>query len=133
MPNTYKAPGFYVEDVSFRPSPIVPVETAIPAFVGYTEKAEINGKSVLNQGIKVNSLSESCFGGKFSPSFTLAPKTNNHQHDLTIAGLDYGIDLLPFHRCFLFEAVKDFFANGGRICYVVSVGIFSGKSEVKIK
>ena len=39
MPTTYKTPGVYTEEITrFTPS-IAAVETAIPAFIGYTEKA----------------------------------------------------------------------------------------------
>ena len=39
MPSTYKTPGVYVEEVSVFPPSVVQVETAIPAFIGFTEKA----------------------------------------------------------------------------------------------
>ncbi|WP_147392185.1 phage tail sheath family protein [Algoriphagus lacus] len=135
MAKIFKTPAVYVEEVSFRSLSIAQVETAIPAFVGYTEKAEINGKSALNQALKVHSLSEfqSFFGGEFSPLFSLAPKTIRDQYTISIGIQDYGIALLPFQRAYLFHSVMDYFANGGRACYVVSVGTYSGKSEVKIK
>lgn len=135
MSKLYRTPGVYVEEISFRHLAIAQVETAIPAFVGYTEKAEINGKSLLNQAIKVNSLSEfqSYFGGEFSPKFTIAPRTFQDQHILTIGVQYYGIKLLPFQRSLLFNSVKDFFVHGGATCYVVSVGTYSGKQKVLVK
>ncbi len=39
MPAAYKTPGVYVEEITKFPPSIAPVETAIPAFIGYTEKA----------------------------------------------------------------------------------------------
>ncbi len=135
MAKFFKTPGVYLEEVSIFPPSVAQVETAIPAFIGYTEKAEINGKSLLNQAIKVNSLSEfqSYFGGEFSPKFTIAPKTIQDQHILTIGAQDYGIKLLPFQRAFLFNSVKDFFVHGGATCYVVSEGTYSGKQKVLVK
>ena len=35
----YKTPGVYIEEIPKLPPSIASVETAIPAFVGYTEKA----------------------------------------------------------------------------------------------
>ena len=35
----YKTPGVFVEEISKFPPSIAAVETAIPAFIGYTEKA----------------------------------------------------------------------------------------------
>ena len=40
MATTYKTPGVYVEEITKFPPSIAPVETAIPAFIGYTEIAE---------------------------------------------------------------------------------------------
>ena len=40
---TYKTPGVYVEEISLFPPSVAEVETAIPAFIGYTEKALLKG------------------------------------------------------------------------------------------
>ena len=53
-----KTPGVYVEEVSAFPNSVVPVPTAVPAFVGYTPKAEYQGKSCINEAIKITSLAE---------------------------------------------------------------------------
>ncbi|AMQ54769.1 phage tail sheath family protein [Algoriphagus sanaruensis] len=135
MAKFFKTPGVYVEEVSIFPPSVAQVETAIPAFIGYTEKAEINGKSLLNQAQKVHSLLEfqSFFGGEFSPKFTIVPRTSQDRQILTIGAQDYGINLLPSQHAFLYNAVKDFFVHGGAACYVISVDIFSGKQEVPIQ
>jgi phage tail sheath protein FI len=40
MPSTYKTPGVYIEEISKFPPSVAEVATAIPAFIGYTEKAQ---------------------------------------------------------------------------------------------
>ena len=35
---TYRTPDVYIEEISVFPPSVAEVETAIPAFVGYTEK-----------------------------------------------------------------------------------------------
>src|SRR5262245_36130014 len=40
MAAPYKTPGVYVEEIPKFPPSVAPVETAIPAFIGYTEKAQ---------------------------------------------------------------------------------------------
>jgi phage tail sheath protein FI len=40
MATAYKTPGVYVEEITKFPPSIAPVETAIPAFIGYTAKAD---------------------------------------------------------------------------------------------
>lgn len=44
MPSTFKTPGVYIEEISKFPPSVAQVETAIPAFIGYTQKAEVRGK-----------------------------------------------------------------------------------------
>src|ERR1700754_1945847 len=39
---TYKTPGVYVEEISTFPPSVAEVETAIPAFIGFTEKGILN-------------------------------------------------------------------------------------------
>lgn len=38
----YKTPGVYVEEIAKFPPSVAQVETAIPAFIGYTEKGPKN-------------------------------------------------------------------------------------------
>ena len=37
---TYKTPGVYVEEIPKLPPSVAQVETALPAFIGYTNKAD---------------------------------------------------------------------------------------------
>ena len=48
MPASYKTPGVYLVEKDAFPGSVVDVATAIPAFIGYTEKAEYNGKDLTN-------------------------------------------------------------------------------------
>ncbi len=43
MATAYKTPGGYIEEISKFPPSVAQVETAIPAFVGYTELAVVDG------------------------------------------------------------------------------------------
>lgn len=45
MTKSYSTPGVYIEEISTLLPSIAAVETAIPAFIGYTEKAEKNGNT----------------------------------------------------------------------------------------
>ena len=56
---TYKTPGVYVEEISKFPPSVAQVETAIPAFIGYTEKAEKrNGDDLTLIPTRITSLLE---------------------------------------------------------------------------
>ncbi len=48
MTQQYKTLDVYINEVNAFPNAITPVATAIPAFIGYTPKAEYQGKSYLN-------------------------------------------------------------------------------------
>src|SRR5262252_6547648 len=55
----YKSPGVFIEEISRFPPSIAPVETAIPAFIGYTEKAdEITPGDLLLVPTRIESLKE---------------------------------------------------------------------------
>lgn len=43
MAPDFKAPGVFIEEISKFPPSVAQVETAIPAFVGYTQKAIVRG------------------------------------------------------------------------------------------
>ena len=53
-----KTPGVYIQEKDAFGNSVVPVATAVPAFIGYTEKTSYNGKSLLNKAVKVTSLAE---------------------------------------------------------------------------
>ncbi|MCS5490364.1 phage tail sheath family protein [Algoriphagus limi] len=131
----YKTPGVYVEEVSFRSLSIAQVETAIPAFIGYTEKAEANNQSLLHQPTKVNSFLEfqDYYGGEYTPKFELIPASSGDPNSISIANRSLCVQLKPNQRTYLFQAIDDFFNNGGVACYVVSVGTYAGEKEIVIK
>ena len=54
-----RTPGVYIVEESKFPPSVVPVETAIPAFVGYTARDAVQGReSLLNRPVAVNDLLE---------------------------------------------------------------------------
>ena len=72
-----KTPGVYVVEKSAFPNSVVEVATAVPAFIGYTEKA-INGtKSLLKTPWRISSLAEfvQYFGEAPKPTFSFKPLT----------------------------------------------------------
>ncbi|MGB9180624.1 MAG: hypothetical protein WCB68_15435, partial [Pyrinomonadaceae bacterium] len=78
MQYTRKTPGVYVTELSAFPPSIVGVQTAVPAFIGYTEKAEISGKPAYLKPIKIGSLAdyEAIFGGRYKPVYKIDPVTD---------------------------------------------------------
>ena len=70
-----KTPGVYIVEKDAFPNSVVQVATAVPAFIGYTEKARNGGKSLLNKPTRITSFADfiSFFGG--APHATFAIKT----------------------------------------------------------
>ncbi|WP_268034050.1 phage tail sheath family protein [Algoriphagus sp. PAP.12] len=135
MAQTLMTPGVYIEEKNAFPGSVVEVATAIPAFIGYTERASRNGKSLVNIPTRVTSFAEylELFGGAFSPKFTLADAQAGDRHLITIGGSDKAINYKDNNLVYLFNCMRLFFSNGGGTCYIVSVGTYSGKDGMEIK
>ncbi|MCL7419576.1 MAG: AAA family ATPase [Methylobacter sp.] len=116
MATMYKTPGVYIEEIPQFPPSIAPVETAIPAFIGYTEKADLSGESLVNKPTKIESIAEYelLFGGAPSQDVTLILDTNNQFVRAEASAKHY-----------LYDSLRLFYANGGGNCYIVSVGSYS--------
>jgi len=84
MSTVMKTPGVYIQEKDAFGNSIVPVPTAVPVFIGYTEKTSYNGKKLVNKAVKCTSLADflAIFGDsppevKFSlASFTSKQKYN---------------------------------------------------------
>ncbi|MCF2219909.1 phage tail sheath subtilisin-like domain-containing protein [Chryseobacterium sp. PS-8] len=111
--SSIKTPGVYIDEKDAFPPSIANVATAIPAFVGFTEKA-----SKKNDPIKITSLLEyeQIFGGAAEPKdVTVVLDANNQPTDeCKVTESDYK----------LYNSLRLFYANGGGICYIVSVGLY---------
>lgn len=104
----YKTPGVYVEEISTLPPSVAEVSTAIPAFLGHTEKA-------VNTTARVTTLLEyeQIFGGP-CPVQRLAVTIKQ--------GAGATLEKLTPSGYLLHHAVSHYFKNGGGPCYIVSVG-----------
>lgn len=121
MATSYKTPGVYVEEISKFPPSVAEVETAIPAFVGYTEKAKrFTDNDLHNLPTRIKSLLEfEQFFGK-GPSYStihVQLSANNivDESTTTVANAKYN----------LYESMRLFYDNGGGVCYVCSVGLYA--------
>lgn len=125
MAGPYKTPGVYVEEISVFPPSVAEVETAIPAFVGYTEKADRGGAGdLVMQPTKIYSLKEfeQLYGG---------PRGDQIGVTVTKASGAAVVSAitLPTVNNVLYFAVKMFFDNGGGQAYVVSVGTYGSAAS----
>jgi phage tail sheath protein FI len=121
----YKTPGIYVEEITTLAPSVVAVETAIPAFIGYTEKAVDSGSNLRFVPTRIKSLLEyqSLYGGEFVPaSYQVVVDTaaGNAVGAVTPRNAN-GTE----RRYRLANCVRHYYANGGGPCYIVSVGSYA--------
>ena len=71
--SNFKTPGVYIREISTLPASIAAVETAIPAFIGYTAIAEKDGESLNLVPTRISSMLEyeSYFGGPNNESIVI--------------------------------------------------------------
>lgn len=142
---TYKTPGVYIEEISIFPPSVAQVETAIPAFIGYTQKAERKGSPLpttavtvgagtvnVSEPVRITSLLEYATYFGTAPNETLtvtindtfeAGTTNLKRRVVSASG--------PTVLHSMYYHMQMYFANGGGPCYVVSVGNTTGSSISK--
>lgn len=126
-----KTPGVYIVEKNAFPNSVVEVATAVPAFIGYTEKAVNGNKSLLNKPWKISSMAEfrTYFGDAPKPKFTLEEKDS--ENAIQFGGKKY----VPARgdRFTLYYNMLFFYANGGGPCYIISVGDYSADKIDKAK
>lgn len=148
-----KTPGVYIVEKNAFPNSVVEVATAVPAFIGYTEKAENRGNTLINKPWRITSMAEfhQYFG--YSPTadyvrFSLTkqdpaapapaaggavlPLAERDAKPLTVSKVDYVLkQSAGFYL--LYYSMLHFFQNGGGPCYIVSVGSYKADAGVNIE
>ena len=139
-----KTPGVYVTEIPAFPPSAVGVETAIPAFVGYTERAEVAGRPAFNTPIPINSIDEyhTFFGGPPKPTFRFDDGSeldfDVRFPDIDVAGEAKNETPTKYRKLtptgqvgLLYRSLSLFYVNGGGRCYVVSVGTYGAEVDSK--
>lgn len=131
--NTLATPGVYIDEVSLLPPSVAAVETAIPVFIGYTEKGETNIAK------RITSFAEfqEEFGGAYDFSIEViitdvgVDETDNTDPDNLTTSFERTSRTIadasshkPKHN--LYYAMRLFYDNGGGDCYVMSTGAYGG-------
>ena len=122
----YRTPGVYIDEIKRFPPSIAAVETAIPAFIGYTQRAVKRGEDLTLKPTRISSLLE------YEDFFGTAVNEQNLEVRLTqsptgrlqfVADFDWSDGKGP-SKHLMYYAMQQYFANGGGPCYIVSVGGF---------
>jgi len=125
-------PGVYVQEIPSLPPSVAEVETAIPAFIGYTQKADkaSPGDLVLIP-TKISSMQEftTLYGGpvnETADSIKLGVTDNGGgQYDIK-----FTYDNTKRSNYNLFYSLQSFYDNGGGTCYIVSVETYRADGTV---
>lgn len=141
--STIKTPGVYINEVNAFGNSVVPVATAVPAFIGYTPQAMYEGKSYTNVPRKITSFTD--FQAIFCLPDPPAPADPAKQYDpeyylvaqdsqpttgdyIMIGTTFYSILPDPNTIYYLYNSIKLFYDNGGGDAYIVSVGPYGDPS-----
>lgn len=144
-----KTPGVYIAENNAFSNSVVEVASAVPAFVGYTEKAENQGNSLINKPWRITSMAEFHQHFGFGPTAELVrfglkkvggnvpevsaemPLARRDGVPLTVNNTGY---LLAQTRGFylLYYSMLHFYQNGGGPCYIVSVGHYGSQAGIQI-
>ena len=111
----YKTPGVYVEEEANFPPSVAQVETAIPAFIGYTAKGPKNAPTRISSMLEYEDL----FGKANPENFAVIFK------DGEATAMQTKVNDFK-----MYYAMQMYFANGGGPCYIVSVGDYTSAVTV---
>jgi phage tail sheath protein FI len=159
MASTYMTPGVYIEEKNAFPNSAVAVETAVPVFIGYTETAEFNSNSLLNQPVRITSFAEYMerFGAGFKAQYTVTKVPSDAdvtaitdptqqatakdiqtkaaslvENTIAVNNAKWYIEVATDNTLYLYNSVRMFYANGGANCYILSVGTYFGKTSLTV-
>lgn len=123
LTNSVKTPGVYIEEIRKFPPSIAQVETAIPAFIGYTQTTVWRGRSLLLEPTEIRSLLEyELYFGKALPETAIRVTINRTATNTEVTA---SIDRAQRSKFLMYYAMQLFFANGGGRCFIISTGDYA--------
>ncbi|MGR9184603.1 phage tail sheath family protein [Rhizobium leguminosarum] len=136
MATAYKTPGVYIEEIAKFPPSVAPVETAIPAFIGYTEKHVDGATDLTLKPTRISSLVdyETYFGGpQKETAITVAVSQTKSAGRITFQKAVASLAEDARSRHILYYSLQLYFANGGGPCYIISVGTYKAVASALVE
>ena len=131
--SNYQTPGVYVEEISTLAPSVAAVSTAIPAFIGLTEKAEKETADDLELvPTKVNSINDyvKYFGKGKNETFTIkVDDTKDGSGGGDLQSRNISVTLPSSSKNFMYASMQLYIANGGGPCYIISIGDYTVSSS----
>ncbi|MDR3480029.1 MAG: phage tail sheath C-terminal domain-containing protein [Burkholderiaceae bacterium] len=128
-----KTPGVYIVEENAFPNSVVEVATAVPAFIGVTEKAARDNQDLTGIPTRISSMAE------FKTLFGGPPPSKLAYTSPSAAGKPFTLAIKPETHYRFYSSMQIFFDNGGGPCWVTSVGNYAdvtkagGMSAVKFE
>jgi phage tail sheath protein FI len=110
--SSLKTPGVYINEIDAFPPSVAQVATAVPAFVGYTEKGPL-------VPTRITSFME------FEQTFGIAPSPLSIEVELDANNLPTDNCKVTESKYKLYNSLRLFYGNGGGVCYIVSIGDYT--------
>ncbi len=124
--NSIKTPGVYIHEIPLFPPSVAQVETAVPAFIGFTELiTDSMGETLVGQPRKIFSLKEyEGLYGKQESQEGITVDVDRTVVDGTVTALTASVNLLDsaVSPYVMYPCLRHYFDNGGGPCYIVSAG-----------
>lgn len=134
-----QTPGVYINEVNAFPTSVVPVATAVPAFIGYTPQAAYQGKTYFNSPYKISSFADFqavfCIPNppppaspvkQYKPQYYLVPQKEKPEQGpfILVDDVYYSVLPDPSSLYYMYNSIRLFYENGGGDAYIVSVGTY---------
>ncbi len=129
--STLKTPGVYIDEVPKFPPSVAQVETAIPAFIGYTEKARLEADNdLIGKAYRITSFTEYVerYGEAPAQAVNVTVQQVGTGGDAIYEPVSVSIPSPSNYR--MYHALRLFYANGGGPCYIFSAGKYKGDGSV---
>jgi hypothetical protein len=121
--SNYRTPGVYIEEIPKFPPSVAAVETAIPAFIGFTQKARRDGEDRTLRPTRITSLLEfeEYFGFPQPEENIVVTAERTLDGGKIVKELWTAAIVGDASRHIMYYALQSFFDNGGGPCYIVAV------------
>lgn len=139
LPTTLKTPGVYIDEKNAFPNSVIAVETSVPAFIGYTEKAEYGGQFFKNKTVRIKSFMEfvQLYGEDCRTIYDLKEVQDPATSPEAIDYFNIGEKLYSLieniesgsTKFNLYNALRFFYQNGGGDCYIISIGTYDDREN----
>lgn len=131
MPKIYGSPDVYVQEISLLPPSVAEVGTAIPAFIGYTERAtKVQDDDLLMTPTRIRSLREYELHYGFPAADKISVSVTKGDVPVEASTVEV---TEPTPNYLLYWAVQLYFSNGGSQCYIVSAGKYKTPALLEAK